>query len=244
MPRIVYKTYYKCGSQDDAIVGLFGKEIDIKTNSYRFNGLLNSDGTYSSAPAWFFEYNFFPIGSCGWYFIPPNEANTFYRLSWTATNRDGTSTEYIVEIYMIDFCEVEINTPCGLADDKYIVWLNREGGWSLFKFRGKTTFSIDIPEASTYKNNDYILRGLERKNVYRGELVTTGDIPEASLELLESLKISIQAYLLENFNTDYPVIQRPIFLQDGDFVKRKTGDKRFDVSVKFIYPDEFKIQTG
>lgn len=242
--RVYYKTYFKCGTQSDSIVGLFGAEVDILTQDYTFNGVLEDDGTYSSAPAWFNEYDFYPIGSCGWVLSPPNESGTSYKFSWDAEYHTGEVVEYIVELVMLDYCSVEIdNTKCSPDGLKVLSWLNREGGWSYFTFAGKTTFEVTIPESGKYQNSDYILRNHSRDGVYNGELVTTGSIPETALDLLASLKTSIQAYYIDGWDTSYPVY-KPIIIQDGDFIKRKTGDKRFDVSVKFIYAEKVQIQTG
>lgn len=241
---VYYKTYYRCGSQSDVTVGLFGAEVDILTTSYSFNGVLEDDGTYSSAPAWFNEFNFYPVGSCGWTIAPPNESDTTYKFSWDANYKDGSTVEYIVELVMLNYCSVSIdNTLCSPDGLKVLAWLNREGGWSYFTFNGKTTYSVRIPEGKTYQNSDYIQRYSERPDVYTAELVTTGDIPQIALDLLESLKTSIQAYIIEDWDTSYPVY-KPIQIQDGDFTKRKTGDKIFDVAVNFIYAEEKQIQTG
>lgn len=241
--RVYYKTYFKCGTQSDSIVGLFGAEVDILTQDYTFNGVLEDDGTYSSAPAWFNEYDFYPIGSCGWVLSPPNESGTSYKFSWDAEYHTGEVVEYIVELVMLSYCSVDIDGQgCKADGQRVLAWLNREGGWSYFTFAGKTTFEVTIPEASRYQNSDYILRNNSRDGVYDGELVTTGDIPVEALDLLASLKTSVQAYFIDGWETSYPVY-KPIVIQDGDFIKRKTGDKRFDVSVKFIYAEKVQIQT-
>lgn len=242
--RVYYKTYYKCASQDDVITGLFGDEIDLIANSYTFDGTYDGDNNAISTPAWFNEFNFFPIGSCGWTIAPPSETDTHYRFIWDVEYITGETVQYVVELIMLDYCSVTINnTQCSPDGLKVIAWLNREGGWSYFTFNGKTTYSVRIPEGKTYQNSDYIQRYSERPDVYTAELVTTGDIPQIALDLLESLKTSIQAYIIEDWDTVYPVY-KPIQIQDGDFTKRKTGDKIFDVAVNFIYAEEKQIQTG
>lgn len=242
--RVYYKTYFKCGSQDDTIIGSFGNEVDILTTSYTFNGVLEDDGTYSSAPAWFNEFNFFPIGSCGWTVSPPNESGTTYKFSWTVEYQTGEEVEYIVELVMLAYCSVDIDGQgCNTDGLKVLSWLNREGGWSYFTFAGKTTYTTQIPDSKTYQSSEYVKYNSEKPDVYNAELVTTGSIPEIALELLDSLKTSIQAYYIDGWDTAYTVY-KPIIIQDGDFTKRKTGDRLFDVSVNFIYAEKVQIQTG
>lgn len=240
MPRIYYKTYYRCTSANDleAVAGLFERDALTHVNHLVFNGQLNSNNTYTVAPGWFAQVNSFPLHDTFWIFTPPNETGTQYRFSWTAYNKDGTTDEYIVELIMLDYCTVEIDN-CGKS--KVLTWLNREGGWSYFSFSGVRTFEVKIPQGKTFQNADYIQRYHSRPDVYQGMQLTTGPIPEHALELLESLKYSVQAYMIEE-GTPQPVYI-PIVIQDGDFTKRKTSDKRFDVTVKFIFAEQVQIQT-
>jgi hypothetical protein len=242
--KVYYKTYYRCSTQDDLIIGLFGDEVDLLVNSYTFDSAYDGNGNAISTPAWFNEFNFFPIGSCGWTIAPPSESDTTYRFVWDVVLKTGETVQYMVELIMLNYCSVAINNiQCSQDGLKILSWLNRQGGWSYFTFNGKTTYSVKIPDGKTYKNSDYIQRYSERPDVYTAELVTTGDTPQAALDLLESLKTSIQAYLIEDYDTDAP-IYKPIQIQDGDFTKRKTGDKIFDVAVNFIYSEQVQIQTG
>jgi hypothetical protein len=243
MPRITYKTYYRCADAF-ALTGTFGDEINVLVNSYTFNGVLEDDGSYSAAPVWFGQFNTFPLASTGWTMGVALTAGEHWKFSWTTDNKDGTETEYIVEVVALSYCLVEFdNITCERDGIRVITWLTREGGWAYFAFNGKRTFEVKISEGKTYKNSDYIQRYSERPDVYTGELVTTGNIPETALDLMESLKTSIQAYVVDDYDTDAPVY-KPIVIQDGDFIKRKTGDKRFDVSVNFIYAEQVQIQTG
>jgi hypothetical protein len=240
MPRIYYKTYYRCNTFADskAIQAQFERDAIVHVDHFVFNGLLNDNGTYSTAPSWFNQVNEYPTYDTWWLFSPPAEENTSYKLSWTAYNKDGTTDEYIVELIMLDYCIVEIDN-CGKS--KVLTWLNREGGWSYFSFSGVRTFEVKIPQGKTFQNADYIQRYHSRPDVYQGMQLTTGPIPEQALELLESLKYSVQAYMIEE-GTPQPVYI-PIVIQDGDFTKRKTSDKRFDVTVKFIFAEQVQIQT-
>lgn len=242
--RKVYKRYYRCGTQDDTITGLFGEEIKLLINSFTFNGVRQSDGSYTSSPAWFSQVNSAPLYDTFWIMTPPNEENTQYDFSWTADMKDGSEVEYIVSLVMLDYCDLELGcyTSTTTRPLSVLSWLTREGGWCYFPFNGKKSFEVTIPDAETYQQGNYILRQTSRKGVYQGETLSTGSIPEMSLDLLQSLKESIQVYYVDNPTTDDPIYY-PVILQNGDFVKRKTDERRWDVNVKFIYAEERQIQT-
>lgn len=242
MARVNYKTYYRCPTESYSTVGEFGAEVDAQVVSYNYNGRLMPDGSYDLSVPWFFDFNAFPIGSCGWSFSPTGvAAGETYIFSFTTTNKDGSETEYLIKVVFVSYCAVEIDNS-GCKDAKAVTWLTREGGWANYTFTGKRTFEVTIPEAKTYKNADYIIRNNSRSGVYTGELVAAYVKTQAELDLIESLKYSVQAYAVTQSDTGANVYT-PILVQDGDFTKRKTGEKRWDVSVKFIYATELQIQS-
>lgn len=247
MPRKVYKTYYRCSTQNTVIHGKFGDELKLLISTITFNGVLNrTDGTYSSAPVWFSHVEGLPVYDTTWSITPPSEEDTEYWFSWTSSNVDGTETEYIVRLVMLDYCELELGCDTGTTNKplSVLLWLTREGGWCYFPFNGRKTFEVKIPDGKTYVSGEYVMRNTSRRGVYEGEILTTGPIPEMALDLLQSLKESVQVYFVENFlDATGEQIYHPVMLQDGDFTKRKTGDRRFDVTVKFLYAEERQIQT-
>ena len=245
MKRIIYKHYFRCATQDTPITGLFGSELKLVANTITFNGLRNSDGTYSAAPAWFTQVNGFPVTDTFWIMTPPSESNTNYSFSWTVEYKDQTEAELLVNLSMLDYCETVLgcDTPTTRKPLTMLLWLNREGGYDFFPFNGRKSFEVTIPDAGKYIDVERVQRNNQRKGVYNGEILTTGDIPEISLDLLQSLKESIQVYLVENPLEVGEQIYHPVILQDGDFTKRKTGDKRFDVTVRLYYSTERQIQT-
>ena len=238
--RYFYKTYNRCDTS--RILDSFDRDVFLLgVDSFTFNGVLNEDGTYSTEPVWFTQVNDFPLYDTFWLMTPPSESGTTYRFSWTANNTYGTTNEYIVELIMLAACSEDVTVRD--CNETLIVWLNREGGWSQFYFTGKTTYEVQIPDGKTYINSDFVLRYFDRSKVYKGELLTTGSIPQSALELMESLKYSLQAYKVD-YSNPLDIKYIPILLQDGDYTKRKTGEKIFDVSVKMIYAQEVTIQTG
>lgn len=244
--RKVIKQYYRCASQDSQIIGKFGGEIKSQIASLDFNGLRLNDGSYTTVPVWFGQVNGFPLYDTVWIMTPPSEENTEYSFSWTGILlSDGSEIEYIVKLSMINYCDITLG--CDNSTDmkpvSVLLFLTREGGWYYFPFKGKKSFEVKIPDAQKYTTTNYTLRQTSRKGVYNGELLSTGDIPELALDLLQSLKESIQVYYIENYFEDGEQIYHPIILQDGDFSKRKTDEKRWDVKVRFLYAEERIIQT-
>lgn len=233
--KTIYKTYFRCDTS--VILGNFEREIFLpQVDSFTFNGLVTPSG-YTTVPVWFSQVNDYPTQDTFWLMTPPNDGET-YRFSWTANNTDGSETEYIVELVNLTACTTDITVRN--CNETLLVWLNREGGWSYFYFTGKTTYDVTIPDGKTWINGNTI-RYFDRAKVYKGELLTTGSIPQDALDLMESLKYSVQVYKIDYSDSDF-VKHIPVLVQDGDYTKRKTGEKIFDVAVKIIYADEIVIQ--
>lgn len=246
--RKIYKQYYRCSTQNNAINGVLGDEVTILLNAVTFNGLRTGENTYTSVPAWITQINGFPSGSVTWRIVPPAESDTEYEFSWTGELKDQTQieeVEYIVKLSMIDYCDIELgcDNPTTGKPLTMLLWLTREGGWTYFPFVGRKSFEVKIPDAETYMNDEYVMRNTSRKGVMNGETLSTGDIPELALDLLQSLKESISVYYVENPLDEYEQIYYPVNLMDGDFVKRKTGEKKWDVKVKFLYATERQMQS-
>lgn len=245
MKRIIYKQYYRCDTQRDVITGVFGAELKLVANTIVFNGLRNVDGTYSAVPSWFAQVNGFPVTDTFWVMTPPAESNTAYSFSWTVEYKDQTEAEILVNLTMLDYCNIVLgcDTPTDRKPLSVLLWLTREGGWQYFPFNGRKSFKVNIPEAGTYKQTDYVLRNHSRDGVYDGETLTAREVEVQALDLLASLKQSIQVYYVDDFLNEGYQEYKPVILQDRDFNKRKTGEKVFDVTVNFIYATEQVIQS-
>lgn len=119
-----------------------------------------------------------------------------------------------------------------------IVWLNRVGGYQNYIFSGVKTFEVDGGDAKTFIR-DGIKRYYQRKDVYNGKVVTTGNIDRDHVDYLDSLRYAIQAWEWDTDNDTFTEI-----LVDVDsFVKYTSRQKLFDVAIRFIYSEELKIQT-
>lgn len=121
-----------------------------------------------------------------------------------------------------------------------LVWLNIQGGWQNYIFTGVKTIEVKLGSDSTFKTNELVKKLSQRKEVYNGEIITTGDIPKSHVDILDSLQYSIQAFLL---NEETNLWDIPIIVDSNSFTKYKSNDKLFEVKIRFIYAEEILIQT-
>lgn len=222
------------------INGSYDTTVNTNIVGITFNGVLNDDGTYSTAPVWFTYGSTFT--EFYWQIVRPSGDTATYNFSFTFLYSDGSESQWLIKFFA-DETPIRVTLGCD-STVEYLYFLTREGGWQLMEFVGKKSITVTLPEARTYKNSKYTLYNNSRRNVYNGAILSTGSIPEEALELLQELKESIQVYYVDNYSLlGNQKILKAVILQDGDYVKFATGEKRWDVKVKFIYAQERKIQT-
>jgi hypothetical protein len=125
-------------------------------------------------------------------------------------------------------------------NDINIGWFNRLGGWQNYIFSGVKTFEVQIDDTKTFKSFERVKKFSEITGVYEGEIVTTGNIPKAHADYLDSLRYSIQAYV---YNEETSAWDLPILVDVESWVKYSSRDKLFDVRIRFIYATEKIIQS-
>jgi hypothetical protein len=121
-----------------------------------------------------------------------------------------------------------------------IAWLNRQGGWQNYIFTGIKTFEVRQDDGNTFKTLQKVLKWTNRSEVYDGMICTTGNIPKAHVDYLDSLRYSIQAYLYNPTTNAWDI---PIVVDSESFTKYTTKDKLFDISIAFIKSKELVIQS-
>lgn len=127
------------------------------------------------------------------------------------------------------------NNDNGLTN---IVWLNREGGYQNYIFRGVKTIEVKGGSGKAYKK-DFISKWSSREGVYNGKIVSTSNIEQSHVDYLDSLRYSIQAWEWDDVAATF----QEILIAPDDFTKYTTKQKLFDVSIRFIYAHELLIQT-
>jgi hypothetical protein len=120
-----------------------------------------------------------------------------------------------------------------------IAWLNLQGGWQNYIFTGIKTFEVDQDNGNTFKTLNKTIKWSERKEVYNAVVCTTGNIPKAHVDYLDSLRYSIQAFL---YNSTTNAFDIPILIDSDSFVKYTSRQKLFDVSIRFLKAKEIQVQ--
>lgn len=126
---------------------------------------------------------------------------------------------------------------CGACGGVNIQWVNQTGGMQNYYFSGVREFDVSQDNAKKYIDPGKVNRYSTRGQVYKGEVVTTKAIPKTHVELLDSLRYAIQAWV----NVDDRLY--PIVIDSDSYVKYKSKDKFFDVSMRFLYADPVNIQS-
>jgi hypothetical protein len=118
-------------------------------------------------------------------------------------------------------------------------WVNQEGGIQNYIFTGVRTFEILMGEDTRYIGQasqdtggfDFINvaeRFSSRGRCYKGFIVTAPQIPKSHVDALDSLRLSIQAWVVDDDAGDVPIIIEP-----DDFVKYTTRTKIYEVNIRF-----------
>lgn len=126
---------------------------------------------------------------------------------------------------------------CG---DRNIAWYNIQGGWQNYIFTGIKTFQVEVGNSKQFKTSGLVQKHSQINDVYNGELISTGDIPQSHVNALDGLRYAIQAFLYNDATEAWDI---PILLDVDSFTKYKSRDKFFEVRVKFIYAEEILVQT-
>lgn len=133
-------------------------------------------------------------------------------------------------------CATEQEVCCG-DDGMVIRWLGREGGIKQWPFPGVRDFDMRVGDAITFKNQNNQAQYAERKNIYTGKRLTTGDITQEQSDFLDELKYAIQVWEWDGETAT------PILLNNESFNKYGSRQKFFDVSISYIVSEAIQIQT-
>jgi len=151
-----------------------------------------------------------------------------------ATRDTGESLGQFEIIFDKGVCVTEQEVCCD--DGVVLKWLTDTGGIMQWVFSGVREFEIRVGDALTFKNTNNQIQYSQRKDVYLGKRVTSGDITLQQNIFLLQLRYSIQAWKYEGSNS-------PILIDNDSFKVYKTTDKFFDISVQYIDAMEASIQT-
>jgi hypothetical protein len=142
--------------------------------------------------------------------------------------------EINVSTCITDFYDNCCDNQCNIA------WINPQGGWQNYIFTGIKTFEVQQDNGNTFKTSNKTIKWSERREVYEATICTTGSIPKAHVDYLDTLQYSVQAYL---FNPTTNAFDIPILVDSDSFTKYTSRQKLFDVSIRFLKAKEIQVQT-
>jgi hypothetical protein len=169
----------------------------------------------------------------GFIINPPTEGS----YSFTFETEGEETIEYEVEINISNCNQIAYDNCCD--NQCNIAWLNLQGGWQNYIFTGIKTFEVDQDNGNTFKTLNKTIKWSERKEVYNAVVCTTGSIPKAHVDYLDSLRYSIQAFLYNSATNAFDI---PILIDSDSFVKYTSRQKLFDVSIRFLKAKEIQVQ--
>lgn len=180
--------------------------------------------------------------------ITPNYTPYIDRIQFTPTVT-GTYTYYFTEggspptldacliVEVVDSLTDSITT-CNNSDTITLVWITREGGRATYLFDQRKDFKGIVGDFKTFDNNGtikYINRG---KNFVYKVVYKTG-ITDDEVDLLESLRYSIQAWEY-NSTTD---VSTPILLDSNSYDLYSTKTQLNEVNLKYRIATYKEIQN-
>jgi hypothetical protein len=161
----------------------------------------------------------------------------------------GTYTYYFTESSsppLTDACLIievvdsltDLSETCSSSNNITLVWITREGGIATYIFDQRKDFKGIIGDVQTFDNNGtvkYINRG---KNFIYKVVYKTG-ISDEELDLLESLRYSIQAWE----HNPITRINIPILLDSNSYDLYSTKTKLNEVNLKYRIATYKEIQN-
>lgn len=206
------------------------------TGDFDTNFSLHLYNEASGEPSWFTWLSHPFLGALtGWQFTAPSSLG-IYTVLFNEL-KGGVLYNWQIQIVVTVFDQV-YNNCCDNQRD--IAWLNKEGGWQNYIFTGVRTIRHEINGDNTYETSDYVTKYSEIEKVYNAEIITTGDVPKSHIDIIDSLRDSIQAFLWNDETQAYDI---PILVEKKSVTKYKTNDKFYEANVKFKYAERLIVQT-
>lgn len=189
-----------------------------------------------AAPTGFTEL-YDSIGRLYGYQVASAAVNTTYQLRVQALPDFGEDyQQFLLNFDLTAPCYSEIENCCRDGEVN-IRWLSREGAIKEWNFPGVRSFDIRIGDANQFKNQYLQAQYSERKNIYTGKIISTGDISKEVADYLDELKYSIQAWEWDGETAT------PIIVNNDSFQKYKSTTKFYDVSLQYAIAEEIQVQT-
>lgn len=111
-------------------------------------------------------------------------------------------------------------------------WLNRSGGWNSYSIECKYIKGYSVGNQSTYLNASNVLKSTEINDVYETYELTAELLTTFELDLLASLRTSIQAYLYNDATLAFDI---PILIDKGSFQTYGNRQRQPERSASFNF---------
>ena len=115
-------------------------------------------------------------------------------------------------------------------------WLNRSGGWNSYALECKYIKGYDVGGQETYLDAGSVLKRTEVKDVYQSYSLTSENMTTFELDLLSSLRTSVQAYLYNDSSLAFDI---PIIIEPSSFQTYGNRQRQPDRGASF----SFKLAT-
>lgn len=184
-------------------------------------------------PAWIYDVN--SAGIIEWLFCTPTVTGTYTYYFTESASPPTLDACLIIEV--VDSLTDSITT-CNNSDTITINWITREGGRATYLFDQRKDFKGIVGDVKSFDNNGtikYINRG---KNFVYKVVYKTG-ISDDEVDLLESLRYSIQAWEY-NPSTD---VSTPILLDNNSYDLYSTKTQLNEVNLKYRIATYKEIQN-
>lgn len=142
---------------------------------------------------------------------------------------------WTVAVNVLSVCSTASDICC--ADGEEIIWLNRSGGLQNYFFNGVRTYAIEQEDEKRYIDYANISRYSTTGKVREARLFTSKSIPQTHIDLLDTLRYSVQAW----YKTGGVVY--PIMIPQGGYTKYNTRDKIFTANLSCALAEPINIQT-
>jgi hypothetical protein len=141
--------------------------------------------------------------------------------------------------FNVEFVEcTELISVC--CDNQVNVkWVNQQGGIQNWIFTGIKTNEVTVGDAVSYMGLanrtaggfDTIVRAerySSKGRCFRSYIVTSDHIRKTDIDALRSLRLSIQAWVVDDDGTDVPIVIEP-----EDFTEYTTRTKLYSIKIRF-----------
>jgi hypothetical protein len=147
-------------------------------------------------------------------------------------------------LFQLNICVIPVSELVDVCKEDVlnIAFLNQVGGYSSFAIEGKFVQGREFGNDQTIVTSTLVLKRVEFRDVYDTFEISGGVLSKIQLDLLESMRSSIQAYLYNESSQAWDI---PIVIDRGSFT---TYGNRFNQSetrfaFRFRVSQQVRIQT-